>query len=250
MNSSQAIDLLLGAFETHSPDGIKEGFASGVDPNGTIHGRSWMTEFLEMYYRSLDFSRCVQALIDAGVPGQSPVTMAVLLDDADLVRAEVAKNPQSLQECANLRCAFTPLQGGTLLHVAAEYGLVHSAKALIELGADVNARAAIDSDGLNGHTPIFHTVCQHRNHSLPVLELLLAHGAKVDVRLAGITWGKGFDWETVIFDATPLSYAQAGLLPQFQRKELDVYHTIQLLLNACNRSIPKNWNVPNRYLQT
>ncbi len=68
--------------------------------------------------------------------------------------------------------------------------------------------------------------------------------------LDGITWGKGYDWATVVLDATPLAYAQAGLFPQFQRKEVDVYHTIQLLLHACNRPIPKNWNVPNRYLNT
>lgn len=250
MSSDEAIRLLLGAFETHSPEEIVQGFASGIDPNGTFHGRPWLTEFLDMYYRSPEFSRCVRCLIDAGVPCKSPLVMAVLLDDADQVRLIGRENPAAMEERVDWNCAFTPLRGATLLHVAAEYGLVHAARVLIELGADVNARAAFDSDGLNGHTPIFHTVCQHRNHCLPVLELLLEHNAKADIRLDGITWGKGYDWATVVLDATPLAYAQAGLFPQFQRKEVDVYHTIQLLLHACNRPIPKNWNVPNRYLNT
>lgn len=37
--------------------------------------------------------------------------------------------------------------------------------------------------------------------------LLLEYGAKADIRLAGITWGKDFEWETTLLDVTPLSYA-------------------------------------------
>ena len=71
---------------------------------------------------------------------------------------------------------------------------------------------------------------------------------KADVRLAGITWGKGFDWATTIFDTTPVSYAQAGLLPQFQRDERDVYENIKLLAQASGRVLPEELNVPNKYL--
>ena len=53
--------------------------------------------------------------------------------------------------------AFTPLVGASLLHVAAEYGNANVARVLIEMGADVNAKASIDEYGLNGHTPLFHT---------------------------------------------------------------------------------------------
>ena len=97
----------------------------------------------------------------------------------------------------------------------------------------------------------FHIVCQNRNHCQPVIRLLrLEHGrAKADIRLAGITWGKGFEWETTVFDATPLSYAQAGLLPQFGRDERDVYENIKLRpARSLNRVIPGDLNVPNKYL--
>lgn len=69
----------------------------------------------------------------------------------------------------------------------------------------VDARAAVDEHGLNGHTPLFHTVNSKANCSEPVMRLLLDAGARSDLRLAGITWGKGFEWETTCFDVTPVS---------------------------------------------
>jgi ankyrin repeat protein len=97
--------------------------------------------------------------------------------------------------------------------VAAEYGHVKVARALLEKGAGVDACAAVDDFGMNGHTALFHTVNSNDNRSEPVLELLLEVGALPDIRLSGITWGKGFQWETICFDVTPVSYAQLGLLP-------------------------------------
>ncbi len=61
--------------------------------------------------------------------------------------------------------------------------------------------------GLNGHTALFHTVNSNQDRSKPVLGLLLEAGARSDLRLPGITWGKGFLWETTCFDVTPVSYA-------------------------------------------
>src|SRR5579862_8630754 len=42
-------------------------------------------------------------------------------------------------------------------------------------------------------------------------------GAKADVRVAGIYWGKGYDWKTVFFDVTPISFAKMGLMHQVHR---------------------------------
>src|SRR5215211_8371018 len=52
------------------------------------------------------------------------------------------------------------LQGGTLLHVAAEYGNSAAVALLLDRGADVNARAAVDEAGVGGQTAIFHAVTQ------------------------------------------------------------------------------------------
>ena len=51
-----------------------------------------------------------------------------------------------------------------------------------------------------------------------------------------------------MFDVTPVSYAQMGLLPQMHRRERDVYAVIRLLLAAAGREAPPLENIPNRYL--
>lgn len=239
--------LLLG-FETHSPEKIRTALAAGIDVNAPVDGKSPLTCLIEMYFRSPGFSDCVRCLLQAGAQCPDTGLLAVLLDDAELLGAELRQNPSLINHRVDIRCAFTPLLGASLLHVAAEFGLVRAAAALLVAGADIEAKAAVDDYGFNGHTPIFHTVCQNRNHCLPVLRLLLEHGARADLRLAGITWGKSFEWETTIFDATPISYAQAGLLPQFQREERDVYENIKLLAHASGRVLPEDLNVPNKYL--
>jgi hypothetical protein len=241
--------LLLG-FETHSAKTIREGLAAGADVNGLIDGRTPLTWLMEMYLRSPKFSDCVRCLVDAGAQCPDAGLLAVLLDDADAVKAELRANPSLIRQGVDIRCAFTPLMGASLLHVAAEYGLVNVAKVLIEAGADVEAKAAVDEFGFNGHTPIFHTLIQRSNLCQPVLRLLLEQGAKADIRLAGITWGKSFEWETTIFDVTPMSYAQAGLLPQIARDERDLYENIRLLAQAAGRRLPEDLNVPNKYLRS
>jgi hypothetical protein len=102
---------------------------------------------------------------------------------------------------------------------------------------------------MNGHTALFHTVNSNGNRSEPLMRLLLEAGARADVLLPGITWGRGFDWETTCLDVTPISYAQLGLLPQMQRTERDTYANVATLLRAAGRPVPALENVPNRYLR-
>ena len=154
-----------------------------------------------------------------------------------------------LDHRTTLVSSFTSLVDVSLLHVAAEYGNLNAARALIELGADVNAAAGVDEYGLNGHTPLFHTVNSNGNRSVPIMRLLVEAGADCDVRLDGIHWGKGYEWETTFFDVTPISYAQIGLMPQVHRNESDIYSNIKFLLEASGRKIPPLDNVPNRYLR-
>ncbi|MDR7272381.1 ankyrin repeat protein [Pelomonas saccharophila] len=242
-------ERLLSAFETHDVDEIRAVLDAGFDAASSIDGVSVVNQLLEMYFRSDRFPACLQLLLERGGVLDDPSLAPVLLNDAGALTAAVAAHPALLRHRTQMRCTFTPLDGATLLHVAAEYGHVAVTERLLALGADPDAAAAVDADGLNGQTPLFHTVNSNANRSAPVMRLLLAAGARADVRLRGITWGRGFDWETVCYDVTPLSYAQLGLLPQMHRAEADVYANIAELLAAQQRPAPRLANVPNRYLQ-
>jgi ankyrin repeat protein len=76
----------------------------------------------------------------------------------------------------------TPVSGGTLLHLAVEYDDIEVARWLIERGADVNAKAALDTEGFGGHTPLFHTVVTLAAPDGSNAELLLEHGADPNAR--------------------------------------------------------------------
>jgi ankyrin repeat protein len=214
-----------------------------------VRGKAPIDWLTEMYPRSDRFAQCLRLLLDRGAEPGDPSVIPVLLDDADALETAVRADRSLLAHRVSMVSAFTPLEGASLLHVAAEYGNLAAARRLIDMGADVNARAAHDAHGLGGQTPLFHTVNSNANRSEPLLRLLLKAGARTDSRLEGLIWGKGFEWETTLFDVTPLSYAQAGLLPQMHRDERDIYANLRLLLEAAGREVPPLPNVPNRYLR-
>jgi ankyrin repeat protein len=242
-------ESLLYAFDGHETDDVRAALEAGADPCSPLRGKLPVYWLLEQYTRSDRLGDCLRLLFERGAVLDDPAVVPVLLNDADAVAAAVRTTPSLLDHRTTLISAFTSLVGVSLLHVAAEYGNLNAARALIEAGADVNATAAIDEYGLNGHTPLFHTVNSIQNRSEPIMRLLLAAGARADVRVAGITWGKGYEWETTFFDVTPVSYAQMGLLPQVHRTERDIYANVAILLEALGRVVPPLENVPNRYLR-
>jgi ankyrin repeat protein len=245
---TQLDDDFLLALELHSAERLRAVLDAGFDVSATVRGKSAIGWLTEMYTRSDRFPACLRLLLERGAVLDDPWVIPVLLDDVELLEAAFLENPSLLEHRTTLISAFTPLAGASLLHVAAEYGHLHAARFLLEKGAEVDARAAVDESGLNGHTPLFHTVNSNENRSEPVMRLLLEAGARGDVLLPGITWGRGFEWETTCFDVTPVSYAQLGLLPQMHRREGDVYANVKLLLEAAGREVPALENVPNRYL--
>lgn len=238
----------LTAIELHSVEGLRAAFDAGLDARALHHGKTPVEWLLEMYTRSDAFPACLRLLLERGAELSDPLLAPVLLDDAAALAAALDANPALLAHRTTIVSAFTPLEGATLLHVAAEYGRLAAARVLVERGADLEARAAVDTDGLGGHTPIFHTVNSSANRSAPLLDLLLDAGARPDARVAGLTWGRGFEWETTFFDLTPIAYAQLGTLPQMHRREADVVANVRRLLAAAGRPVPAFPNVPNRYL--
>jgi hypothetical protein len=246
MNTAE--DEFLIAIELHSVDRLRAMLDAGLDVRAPVRGKSPINCLTEMYTRSDRFPDCLRLLLDHGAVLDDTVIAPVLLDDAELLTDAIKADPALIAHRTTLVSAFTPLVGASLLHLAAEYGNQRAARVLIAAGVDVNATAAVDEFGLGGHTPLFHTVNSNDNRSEPILRLLLDAGAKPDMHLSGIVWGGGFEWETTLFDVTPISYAQLGLLPQMHRREQDVYDNVRRLLTAAGRNVPPLENVPNRYL--
>lgn len=239
---------LLEIFETHDTGALRRALNAGSDPNADIDGTPAIERLVEMYFRSDRFASCVALMLDHGGRLSDPHLAPVLLNDVSAIEAALEDDPDWLHHRVSMPSAFTPLMDATLLHLACEYGHLDAARCLIAHGADVEARAGTDASGFNGHTPIFHTVNSNANRSAPLMRLLLDHGARVDCLLKGLWWGQGFPWETLLFDVTPISFAQCGLLPQFHRSEVQVYDNIRTLAEAADRTVPADLNVPNRYL--
>ena len=86
-------------------------------------------------------------------------------------------------DCGKTGGRSLTVQGGTLLHVAAEYCHLAAATLLLNRGADVNARAAVDEAGVGGHTALFHAVTQFDDGGFQVTQLLIERGADLAVRL-------------------------------------------------------------------
>jgi ankyrin repeat protein len=239
---------LLVAFEEHSPTEIRRVLAEGVSPIASIKGKRPVDCLIEAYLRTERFPECLRVMAEAGASVGDPLLEALLLDDHEALHRLLSSLPDVLQRKLNPLTAFTSCRGVSALHVCAEFNSIECARVLLDAGADVNARADVNSDGVGGHTPIFHTVNTIFNHCRPMMELLVAEGADLDARVNAILWGESFPWETVVFDVTPISYAQCGLYRQFQRREEHVYDNIEYLYRARFGATPPRRNVPNRYL--
>ncbi len=239
---------IITAFELHAVEDIHDCFENGVDPNQVVNGKPLIYELINMYTRGPAFKSCIQAFVDHGLDFEDKVLLAVLADDAAKLDALLQANKDLLLRTYTLDCTFTPLYEASLLHVCAEYNHLSCAKVLVSHGADINAKAGLDENGFGGHTPVFHSVNQHANKSIDVLQYLLGLNADLTLTVKGLLWGEGYEWETFIPSVNPISYAMMGLLRQFQRTENDIYEVVSLLLKARYGTEYYPDNIPNKYL--
>ena len=240
---------IIEEIEMHSVEGIKECFANGVNPNDHYKGEPLIYELTSEYARGPKFKECVKVFVDHGLVFEDKILLSVLLDDAPALDLQIKKDPEAIRRKFSLRCAYTPLYGASLLHICAEFNHVSCAEVLVKYGADVNAKAGIDEHGFGGQTPVFHTVNQNQDQSADMMNYLLARSADLHITVAGLIWGKGYEWETLIPAVNPISYAVMGLLPQMHRNEIVISKTVSLLLEAAygiDYSFP---NVPCAYLK-
>lgn len=240
---------IVSQIELHSVQGIRNCFENGVNPNQLYKGRPLIEELTSEYARTSRFKDCVKAFVDYGLEFEDKALLAVLLDDATTLEKLIAENPETIAKKYTLRCAYTPLDNVTLLHICAEFNHLSCAEVLVKHKADINAKAGTDEYGFGGQSPIFHTVNQNSNHSKPMLDFLLVHQADLSITVQGIVWGRGYEWETLIPTVNPISYAMMGLLPQMHRNEREINEIVLLLLKQrYNIDYPVK-NIPNAYLR-
>lgn len=194
----------------------------GANPNCRDHGYeisghpypgTALDYLIAGYARSLERLRaCIDVLLEAGGETRynTPAVLALLRGRLDLLTELIDADPGLVNKrFSELDCGQTGgrsllLQGGTLLHVAAEYGDVAAAALLLNQGADVNARATVDKAGIGGQTAIFHAVTQFDDDGLPVAQLLLERGADLSVR---VKLPGDYERPGEIVECTPLGYA-------------------------------------------
>lgn len=243
------LQKIIGDIEEHSVEGIKECFANGVSPNDYYNGLPLIYELTSEYMRSARFKDCVKAFVEYGLQFGDNALLSVLLDDSLSLDQQLTSQPEAIYNKYTLRCAFTPLYEVTLLHICAEFNHVSCAEVLTKHGAGINAVAGLDEYGFGGQTPIFHTVNQILHASADMLQYLLSKSADLKITIPGITWGKGYPWETFIPAVNPISYTMMGLLPQMHRSETTISNTVSLLLKAAYGIGYTPSNVPNTYLK-
>jgi ankyrin repeat protein len=176
--------IICAPCETLAPRALKWLIAHGADANiASDRYGSCVQMLVGTYSRdAVGKYECLQVFANAGFQFPDTAPMAVHRGRLDLLDAIVIRDPTVLnrhfkeseiyprelgmKEREGLHCA--PLEGATLLHMAVEFQDLATTEWLIDHGADVNARTAVDADGFGGHTPLFHTtvVLGSKNDSL------------------------------------------------------------------------------------
>jgi ankyrin repeat protein len=113
--------------------------------------------------------------------------------------------------------------GPTLLHIAVDYNELEIIELLLDHGADINARASVDAEGIGGQTPLFHACASWRGYwasngeevlfpggyGFPAFRLLLERSADTritaTIRFPEQTWGDPPQGGGT-FRVTPLEY--------------------------------------------
>jgi hypothetical protein len=199
-------------------------------PEGQKDWRPLCALALETYTRhAAGKHRILEVMAAKGVPLPDTPAMAVHRGRLDLLEEHLRRDPDVLGRALpiddiyplalgchderDLALHGAPLDGATLLHMAVEYEDLDVARWLIEHGADVNARAAVDRTGFGGHTPIFNCVVTYNagRRDEVLGRLLLDCGADPNAR-ASIRKRLAFARDSRVHEyrnVTPLGWGRA-----------------------------------------
>lgn len=230
LSCDRTYPIILAPLETFAPRTLKWLLDRGAD----LHEAAKYCNPIEMLIciytrRARDKAACFEIVNAAGFPLPDTPVMALHRGRLDLLQKHLDQDPSLLARRFTHREVFsitpdgpagdaypaTPVSGGTLLHLALEFDDVDVARWLVERGANVNARAAIDAESVNGHTPLFHTVVNLAAgmglYDDSMAKLLLDHGADPNARATFGQVRAGFHGNALtepLHDVTPLGYAR------------------------------------------
>ncbi|HEX3549532.1 MAG TPA: ankyrin repeat domain-containing protein [Candidatus Elarobacter sp.] len=202
--------IVFAPCETLNPRALAWLLAHGADPNPPGAEGTTLDYVIATYSRSSALAECIGILVRAGARTRydEPAVLAILSDRTDVLASLLDERPSLLHErFEGLDFGSTAerrmtLRGGTLLHVAAEYGSTDAARLLLDRGADPNVRAAI-VDGIGAQTPLFHAASQFYDYGVPVARLLIDRGADLGVHA---TVPGDYQSDELLM-CTPLGYA-------------------------------------------
>ncbi len=213
--------IIFAPCESVDPVALQWLLDRGANPNCRDHGftvgahaypGTALDYVIASYARSPKLRTCIDMLIAAGgeTKYDAPAVLDLLRGRLDSLSAQIDADPALVhRQFPELDCGSTggrslTLEGGTLLHVAAEFGDAAAATLLLDRGADVNARAAVDEAGIGGQTALFHAVSQFDDHGFAVMQVLVARGADLGVR---VTLPGDYERPDEIVECTALGYA-------------------------------------------
>jgi hypothetical protein len=189
----------------------------GADPNCDEPGRKYPGTALDYvigtYGRSPErLSACIDILLAAGgtTKYDAPGVLELLRLQFDRLAERLDADETLVHrrfpelDCGSTGARRLLLQGATLLHVAAEFGIIEAGRLLLDRGADVNACATVDAAGVGGQTAIFHAATQFSDRGLPMVQFLVENGADLGVR---VKIPGHYDRQDEFVECTPLGYA-------------------------------------------
>jgi hypothetical protein len=223
----------MGPCETLNPNGLEFLFELGAE-FADKHGDRLapIALLLQTYSRGPGQKhKCLELLAAHGIALPDTPVMALHRGRIDLLEAQLGRDPSLLDRtfsheeiyppelgCSpdhSLALHGTPLAGTTLLHICVDFDELEIARWLLERGADVNAKAQVDSDGFGGHTPLFGCAVSQAyrcglQRDAEFARLLLDHGADPNAR-ASLRKRLRFIADDSMHeyrDVTPLSWGQ------------------------------------------